>query len=394
MPYLIPTYLFDGFSLKTNTCIQVDNEGIVLDILTKEPFPSSAIVLNGLLMPGMINCHCHLELSHMKGTIPKHTGLVNFLMTINQSRNLQNNHEIAIAIDQAEKEMIAQGIVAVGDISNKLDTLEQKKKHDLNYHNFIETFGLEDEQASHRFETSISIWNAFQEIAPSSIVLHAPYSISNTLIQLVNDFNQNKLSTIHNQECDAENELFQSGTGDFLQLIQWILKSPKEIKPTGKSSLQSYLPMLSQINKLILVHNTVSTKDDIEFAQQTNKELYWCLCPHANLYIENTLPDVNLLYTSNCKLVVGTDSLASNYHLSIWDELSVLHAHFPTIPLDEKLKWATSHGAEALGMNSTLGSFENGKQPGIVFIENFNIEQPFDESTKIKTLFKAGKISS
>ncbi len=394
MPYLIPTYLFDGFSLKTNTCIQVDDEGIVLDILTKEPFPSSGIVLNGLLMPGMINCHCHLELSHMKGAIPKHTGLVNFLMTINQSRNLQNNLEIATAIDQAEKEMISNGIVAVGDISNKLDTLEQKKKHDLNYHNFIETFGLEDEQASHRFETSMSICKAFQEIAPSSIVLHAPYSISNTLIQLVNDFNQNKLSTIHNQECDAENELFQKGTGDFLQLIQWILKSPKEIHPTGKSSLQSYLPMLSQINKLILVHNTVSTKDDIEFAQQTNKELYWCLCPHANLYIENTLPDVNLLYASNCKLVVGTDSLASNDHLSIWGELFVLHAHFPTIPLDEKLKWATSNGAEALGMNSTLGSLENGKQPGIVFIENFNIEHPFDESTKIQTLFKAGKIYS
>jgi cytosine/adenosine deaminase-related metal-dependent hydrolase len=152
--------------------------------------------------------------------------------------------------------------------------------------------------------------------------------------------------------------------------------------------------MLSQINKLILVHNTVTTKEDIEFAQQTNKELYWCLCPLANLYIENTLPDVNLLYASNCKLVVGTDSLASNDHLSIWDELSVLHAHFPTIPLEEKLRWATSNGAEALGMNSTLGSLENGKQPGIVFIENFNIEHPFDESTKIQTLFKAGKIYS
>jgi cytosine/adenosine deaminase-related metal-dependent hydrolase len=394
MPYLIPTYLFDGFSLKMNSCIQVDDEGIVLDILTKKPFPSDAIELKGLLMPGMINCHCHLELSHMKGVIPKHSGLVNFLMTINQSRNLQNNLEIAIAIEQAEKEMIAQGIVAVGDISNKLDTLEQKKKHDLNYHNFIETFGLEDEQATHRFETSLSIWNAFKEIGPSSIVLHAPYSISDTLIQLVDNINQNKLSTIHNQECDAENELFQSGTGDFLRLIQWILKSIKDIHPTGKSSLQSYLPKLSHTNNLILVHNTVTTKEDIEFAQQTNKDLYWCLCPLANLYIENTLPDVNLLYSSDCKLVVGTDSLASNDHLSIWGELSVLHAHFPTISLDEKLKWATSNGAEALGMNTKLGSFESGKQPGIVFIENFHIECPFDQSNRIQTLFKAGKFSS
>jgi aminodeoxyfutalosine deaminase len=66
--------------------------------------------------------------------------------------------------------------------------------------------------------------------------------------------------------------------------------------------------------------------------------------------------------------VLGTDSLASNWSLSIMDEIKTLRKSFPTIPLEEMLTWATSNGAEALGFDSELGSFEKGKTPGIVLI--------------------------
>ncbi len=394
MAYLNPTFLFDGVALMKDVCIHVSEEGIILHILFVKPYPPETIKLNGLLMPGMINAHCHLELSHMKGVIPKHTGLVNFLMTINQSRNLKSAQEKAKDIEGAEQEMINNGIVAVGDICNTIDTVEQKKKQMLCYHNFVETFGLEDEKAIERFSTSLAVFNSFYAIGASSLVLHAPYSISDTLIQLVDDFNRNKLSTIHNQECDAENELFLSGSGDLLQLIQWVTKTTNGILSTGKTSLQSVLPKLIQTKKMILVHNTVTNDEDIQFAQQSKKDIFWCLCPCANLYIENKLPNVELLFSSGCKLVIGTDSLASNDQLSIWDELSVIHAHFPAIALEEKLKWATSNGADALGINAVFGSFENGKQPGIIFIENFDLENPFEQSNTIKLLYKSGKISS
>jgi len=95
-----------------------------------------------------------------------------------------------------------------------------------------------------------------------------------------------------------------------------------------------------------------------------------CLCPSANLYIENNLPDILLLQKNNCNIVLGTDSYASNHQLSIWEEIRILQKHFPALTLETLLQWATSNGAKAMQMDAMLGSFEKGKQPGLVLIKN------------------------
>ena len=171
-------------------------------------------------------------------------------------------------------------------------------------------------------------------------------------------------------ECDDENELFLSGNGNFLKLFNAILQDDSFFRASGKNSLQTYLPKLDQQEQLILVHNTVSTDEDIRLAHSLKKELYWCLCPNANRYIENKLPDIPMMMKNDCTMVLGTDSLASNHELSILAEIQTIQHYFPLIPLEEMLRWATSNGANALGMQHTLGSFEKGKKPGMVQVEN------------------------
>ena len=95
---------------------------------------------------------------------------------------------------------------------------------------------------------------------------------------------------------------------------------------------------------------------------------FWCLCPNANQYIEQTMPPIELLRSEKAKLVIGTDSYASNWSLSVLDELKTIHEHHPQIPLAEMLGWATINGAQALQMDKHLGSFEKGKKPGVVLI--------------------------
>jgi cytosine/adenosine deaminase-related metal-dependent hydrolase len=70
--------------------------------------------------------------------------------------------------------------------------------------------------------------------------------------------------------------------------------------------------------------------------------------------------------------VIGTDSYASNWSLSVLDELKTIQQHHPEIPLEEMLGWATLNGARALQMDKHLGSFEKGKKPGVVLIKDFN----------------------
>jgi cytosine/adenosine deaminase-related metal-dependent hydrolase len=144
-------------------------------------------------------------------------------------------------------------------------------------------------------------------------------------------------------------------------------------KPTGKTSLQSWLPHFTKEQTIILVHNVCTSAKDLQFEklQTANCKLrtFYCLCPNANLYISNTLPDVKMLMKYTDNIVFGTDSLASNDQLSVLAELKTLQQNFNEIEFETLLKWATSNGSKALQMDDKLGSFEKGKQPGLLLID-------------------------
>ncbi|MCB0568986.1 MAG: amidohydrolase family protein, partial [Phaeodactylibacter sp.] len=118
----------------------VDDQGKVLALGQREDYdPASLETYTGIIVPGFINTHCHLELSHMKGMAPTGTGLLPFLKTVVNFRDI-SMEEIQDAIEKADREMYEGGIVAVGDISNKLDTAAQKEKSPIHYYTFVEMF--------------------------------------------------------------------------------------------------------------------------------------------------------------------------------------------------------------------------------------------------------------
>ena len=99
------------------------------------------------------------------------------------------------------------------------------------------------------------------------------------------------------------------------------------------------------------------------------QQFFCCLCVNANTYIENALPPVEMMRKQQVNITIGTDSLASNWGLSILDELKRIRQHFSSVPISELLQWATINGAKALQLQQSLGSFEKGKRPGVVLIE-------------------------
>lgn len=349
---------------------------MVIDIADKKDAGDNIEVFKGLLTPGFVNAHCHLELSHMKGLIQGKTGLTEFILKVVFDRHFEED-KILAAIENAENEMLQNGIIAVGDICNAALTLPQKRKQKLHYHNFIEASGFPPAIAESRFQRSIDIYTIYAaEIAANSIVPHAPYSVSKELFAFINSFPNNNILTIHNQETAAENDLFINMTGDFLDMYEKMNIDISFFEPSGKTSLQTYLPYLKNFKSLILVHNVCTNEADIQFEiQQTinnKQQTYYCLCPNANLYISNTLPNVNLLLKQQCNIVLGTDSLASNQQLSILEEIKTLQVNFPEIALQSFLQWATINGAKALQMENILGSFEKNKKPGVVLIDEIN----------------------
>src|ERR1700712_2810188 len=97
--------------LPSNSVLVCDAQGVVQEITDEQEAGENIQKLRGVLTPGFINCHCHLELSHMKGLIPEKTGLIDFVFSVVTQRHFPED-EILQAIANAENEMIKNGIVA------------------------------------------------------------------------------------------------------------------------------------------------------------------------------------------------------------------------------------------------------------------------------------------
>lgn len=377
-------HLFTGTELHgSDKILVIKEDGEVEGIIDERDAGSETEIYKGIICPGFINAHCHLELSHMKGLIPEKTGLVDFVFKVVNERHFAED-EILNAIQSAEEEMIANGIVAVGDICNNLLTLSQKEKGRLAYYNFIEASGWLPAVSQPRLERALDLYKEFsthnsQNTIQNSIVPHAPYSVSDELWKLITPYFKNKTVSIHNQETSFEDELFLQGTGDFIRMYEKMKIDNTHHQPTKTSSLQSYFSRLSSAASIILVHNTFTKQADIDFVklQTSGKALQtsFCICINANLYIEDAVPPIDMLMENDCNIVIGTDSLASNWSLNILDEMKSIQNKFPHISLQKILQWATINGAKALQLGDTFGSFEKGKKPGVNLIENTDGEK-------------------
>ncbi len=147
--------LFDGYRLLDNQQVLITtDEGIVEAIVDVKEAGDEIQHYDGILSPGFINCHCHLELSHMRGKIAERTGLIEFVSQVMKYRHFAEA-DILQEIEKAEDEMLGNGIVAVGDICNNTLTLPQKEKGRIRYHNFIEASGFIPSMADQRFEKAV-----------------------------------------------------------------------------------------------------------------------------------------------------------------------------------------------------------------------------------------------
>ena len=369
--------IFDGYRFVEDHVLIISTDGIIEDLVPSSAAGLDVEEMEGLLCPGFVNTHCHLELSHMKGRIPGKTGLVDFVFKVVTERH-HAEEEIMQAIADAEEEMIRNGIVAVGDICNNTLTIPQKAKGQLRYYNFIEASGWSPAVAQARFQHTSAIYETYVhelKLSAASIVPHAPYSVSTQLWQLIRPYFENRVVSIHNQEAPFEDEFFVEGTGDFVRMYRLMNIDNTHHHPPGTSSLRSYFEQLRDAAQVLLVHNTFTKQEDLDTALQQmhrngkDNTLYFCLCVNANEYIGAASPPLDLFRQNNCTITLGTDSLASNHQLSITEEINTIRKNFPGIPLQEILGWATINGAAALQMQESTGSFEKGKKPGVVLLE-------------------------
>ncbi|HZH54554.1 MAG TPA: amidohydrolase family protein [Sphingobacteriaceae bacterium] len=349
------------------------------------PLGADVQIFKGIIVPGFVNAHCHLELSHLFGKVPRGTGLVEFVKSIISQRNAPDE-VVMEAMQKADSQMYRNGIVAVGDHANTTISKSVKQKSSLYYHTFLEVMGFDPDKAAQIMSDARSTQKKFDGLSVS-ITPHAPYSTSKKLMLQIRDSPQEEIPMLsyHNQECEEENVFFKKLEGPFVDFYKWLGQDISHFKAQSTNSLRTMGMAFPRDRPIQLVHNTYTSIKDAAFLARTGVHVYWCLCPNANLYIEGKLPRIRMVNHYERPVTIGTDSLASNDQLCILSEMRAYHAHFPEITLLEMLKWATWNGAEFLGITDQFGSIEVGKKPGLNLLTNAE-SLAFHEGIKVKRL--------
>lgn len=348
--------------------LHVNDNGTIAGISSPAEVDMSSVKhYKGILCPGFVNAHCHLELSHLKEQIPTGTRLIPFITGIVEKRDFPREYidEKMIAADRA---MYEAGINAVGDISNVSDSFKIKSESPIHYHSFLELFDLKQEdKAEEHLQGGVSLYEEAKKMGLSATLTpHAPYSVSDQLFQSITGVS-NRLS-VHNQETADEDELFEKGTGGFHDFYIHFGLNLDAFQATGKSSLRSVLPHISSETPTLFIHNSFTQAADIAAAEKRLDKVYWCTCPNANLYIENRLPNYQFFLDAGARMVIGTDSLSSNWQLSVLEEIKTIRRYFSAIDSTELLTWACRNGAEALGIGDRFGVFREGRKPGVLHV--------------------------
>lgn len=335
---------------------------------------SAEEVIDGAIVPGFVNAHCHLELSHLHKKFRKGTGMAGFIDQINALRDWASDDVKTELVRQWMDKLWKDGVSAVADISNDASSFPVKKSSPVYTRTFLEVFGTEKEDCE-SVMYSVSELNKVAEsygidAAPTP---HSCYTMSPELLSASSAAGLGSgFLSYHSQESQEEEDLLISGTGAMAENRRRAGMSTPPV--TGQSSLKYFIDRLSAAKDapydehILLVHNVTLQQDDIDAARKVMNNVFWAICPLSNLFIHNALPPVRLMRDNGLAICVGTDSLSSNDDLDMMSELICIHENFPEVPMDEIFRWACLNGASFLGKDNIYGTLTPGKKPGIVLV--------------------------
>ena len=361
-----------------NGYVKIDDNGTVLEIGQLDGECEDTEFYNGIICPGFTNAHCHIELSHLKGLFKEATGMSGFINQINELRSSAEQPERIKALEEQFQQLYAHGVSAMADISNCSESFAIKAKSPLKTRTFIELFGTLPEEAEDVINSGKELADTAKEYGiNAAITPHSCYTMSPLLLaRAAQEGLKSGYFSYHSQESPEEEELIISGTGALAENYKGRnLPTPPV---TGKPALLYFLERLLTFSqkpvqgRVLLVHNVTTNQESIDAALSTLAGPFWAICPLSNIFIHRQLPNLDLMRKNNLAICLGTDSLSSNKILSITEEIKCLQEHFPHIELAEILTWACLNGAKAIGYEKELGSFEIGKKPGIVLIDNID----------------------
>ena len=330
--------------------------------------------VRGVIFPGLVNAHTHIELSAYRGKVAGGRGFVDwvdrFIGTRAETPRDDEEHAIADAI----RDLDAYATAAVGDVTNTLAAVGPLARAGIAGCVFHEVFGIDRTQVMARvnglkgeLEEKLGAWPTYDlTYAPAPHTLYTTHPDAVRLL-LANARNYGTRSSLHFAEHPAERRAIEEGDGPMVDWVETRVRVPRAAHFWPKVPLVEYAASVDALAPhVLLIHLTCARENEMARIKESGAPVV--LCPRSNLYIEAKLPPVLALRAAGIEAALGTDSLASNASLDVLAEARALADRFSSVPARELVQMATWNGARALGREE-LGRIAKGARPGIAAID-------------------------
>jgi 5-methylthioadenosine/S-adenosylhomocysteine deaminase len=361
---------------------------------------------DGVLMPGLVNPHTHLENTNFAETIKRPQTFNKWLLQMVRLVRSQTFEDALQASERGIEQLTKFGVTCVGEFSRLGASFQALKNSMLRAVVFKEFICLRDEDAERQLGELAQWLNDAKELMNPLLNIglgpHAPYTVTPTAFRRVIGLAQkeNCCLCVHAAESPSERELVERRKG----MWSWWLGSVLRGAPIGLSPIR-YLDWLGILQpKTLLVHCV--QVDDADIALLADRQVWVAHCPRSNANLKVGLMPLEKMLSAGVKVCLATDGLASVDSLSPLDEIrfaiKLAQEHpklYPTLPPSRWLRMVTLDAAASLGLGKVVGSLEVGKQADIaVFQVNAGFDDPYDALINeareaIMTMF-AGKVIS
>lgn len=347
-----------------------------------------------VLMPGLVNAHMHLELSHLAMSLPA-PSTKNFTewidaLIVQRANKKDCREEIVAAFTAALLEQHNAGVALIGDIGNEYyealhcpsGNLQPRVVRMLEY------------LAPNRDACRTAIQNLMQLDDERAATGHAPYSTApELLIKIKRRCNRlHHIFSVHACECAEEREFLQAGTGSFRDFLDqknsWDGTFP--FSETGFSGTIPYFAHLGLLDdKTLLVHCVHIADQELQLIKQAGARV--CLCPGSNQFLGNGQAPVEQMVALGLLPALGSDSAASNQSLDIWREMQILAKDYANLAPADVLAMATMGGAAALLHETDFGCLAVGQKAKFIHVSSAALLSCKDSSQLVDVLVLSGK---
>jgi cytosine/adenosine deaminase-related metal-dependent hydrolase len=320
---------------------------------------------DGVLAPGLVNAHCHLELSHLAGRLPGAGGFVPWVEALVAARGQDRPEDVRAAAGEAIQALVASGTVAVGDVSNALAHLDLLQASPLRSTVFFELLAWDPARAASalqsaeaRLARSAAFLNGHVRVR---LAAHAPHSVSAALLTALRE--RGGPAAIHLAESAAETAFLAGEGGEWADFLERRV-GPIAFRPPALSPVR-YLDSLGVLHGGLVAAHCVRVDAD-DRARLARRGVHVALCPRSNRNLGVGLPPLPELLQDGVRLCLGTDSLASAESLDLLQDAALLHRAYPQVDAAVLVRMATAGGAAALG-HADLGAIAPGRPARLAF---------------------------